>query len=230
MSSTTKRMQLFCERPSFFLFRLANSRSGATNRLKAMPTQRGTRVSWISSANISQGLTVIAAEKTFDAEKDIVKTPRTFVTEVSKIARDTLPLACVIMVTPEDRVVGTTQNSAIPCKSETFKRGSRSGKYRMGTAMRGVTRSTSVIPRPSALYCKASEKDSRARPLTTKMMSIATSGSVSPATFTPTSANPGLGQISPKVITVRSPRIRKFFTMKSCSAPMPAGATARQSE
>lgn len=113
------------------------------------------------------------------AVKDIVKTPIIFVTVVSNMAKDTLPFAWVIIVTPDDSVVGTTQKSAMPCKKAKFKSGYNVCKCRMGTAKKGVTKSTNTMPNVNALGCIASEKLSKHNPLTTKMVSIAMSVRVS---------------------------------------------------
>mmetsp|Transcript_47004 Transcript_47004/g.109571 ORF Transcript_47004/g.109571 Transcript_47004/m.109571 type:complete len:206 (-) Transcript_47004:291-908(-) len=117
ISKTTKRMQQFCEIPNHFFCFLANSFRGATPRLKPMPTSSGIKVSHISSYSKSTGLMLTVVENTLDADQGIVNTPSTFVTDVRKMASETFPFADVIIVTPEDKVVGTTVNSAIPCKS-----------------------------------------------------------------------------------------------------------------
>merc|ERR1719174_966868 len=105
-------MQLFCVRPSGFLFFVANARRGATKRRNPIPMHRGKSVRKRSSRSISIVLILIVAkEKMWGAVADMKKTPKMLVTVVSKIARETLPFAWVIIVTPDESVVGTTQKS-----------------------------------------------------------------------------------------------------------------------
>mmetsp|Transcript_22591 Transcript_22591/g.49985 ORF Transcript_22591/g.49985 Transcript_22591/m.49985 type:complete len:112 (+) Transcript_22591:366-701(+) len=111
-------MQLFCERPSGVFRLMANSRSGVTKRRRVIPTHNGMSVRQTSSKSMAIGSISTDVEKTRDADQDIVSTPMTFVTEVRRMASDTFPLAWVIIVTPEDNVVGTMQNKAMPCSNE----------------------------------------------------------------------------------------------------------------
>mmetsp|Transcript_701 Transcript_701/g.1663 ORF Transcript_701/g.1663 Transcript_701/m.1663 type:complete len:201 (+) Transcript_701:483-1085(+) len=181
-----------------------------------MPKTKGTSVSHRSSPSMSVGLIGTVAAKIRDIDQGIVKTPSKLVTVVRKTAKLTLPLACVTMVTPEDKVVGTTQKRAIPCNNVISTR--PAPKCKIGHAVAGVTKSTSTIPKTRAFGWLASETESKQAPLITKITTTATCGRPHVPNLMPLAASPGSGQTRPKVMTVRSPKIKKFLRTNSLTA------------